>query len=86
MLLAVSSYTVNAHSVHKDVHCKPPYTTLYVYTYPVQKECVLLKHASNVSALNKSNTEYNAGIVAYPVGHTRSFCAGWNTTACNDQR
>jgi hypothetical protein len=45
IIIIVSTTTttsVNASSHHR--HCKPPYTTLYVYTFPVQKECVLLTH------------------------------------------
>jgi hypothetical protein len=42
IIVIVSTTQVNASSHHR--HCKPPYTTLYVYTFPVQKECVLLTH------------------------------------------
>jgi hypothetical protein len=41
-VIIVSTTLVNASPHHR--HCKPPYTTLYVYTFPVQKECILLTH------------------------------------------
>jgi hypothetical protein len=88
-----SGYTISAYGVHQE-KCKPPATRLYIYTFPVQSECVILKHSGNVGALNKSNTDYNAGVTA---GKARSldfnstddlkcpstnkdFCDGWATT------
>lgn len=44
-----ASSTTHHHSVKK---CLPPYSVLYVYTQPVQKECVLLMH--NGVAVNAS--------------------------------
>jgi hypothetical protein len=35
---------INASSHHHNHKCLPPYTVLWVYTQPVQKECVLLIH------------------------------------------
>jgi hypothetical protein len=48
--------------------------------------------------MNRSNTEYNAGIVAGQKAsqginftswkcpsHDKDFCAGWNTTACSSE-
>ncbi len=36
------------HHHHKTWNCKPPYTTLYVYTQPVQRECVELFHNGKI--------------------------------------
>ena len=35
---------------HHEKHwnCKPPYTTLYVYTFPEQKICTILTHNGKV--------------------------------------
>lgn len=49
------------HGIH-EIHCKPPYTRLYVYTYPVETECVLLMHNGKVvQAQNGSNTNNSTG-------------------------
>ena len=54
----------------------------------------------NVGTWNKSNMDYNTGVTAgnaksltfystkdlkCPAGHTKSFCVGWNQTACSSQ-
>lgn len=44
--LLSSPLAVNAH--HKSWNCKYPYSTLYVYTFPESKECVLLTHNGKV--------------------------------------
>lgn len=52
--LLISSFTITANATHHQYHhkstytCKPPYTTLYVYTFPETKECVLLMHNGKV--------------------------------------
>jgi hypothetical protein len=64
-LLTFFTTTVNAtnHQHHKHrQECKPPYTTLYVYTQPVQSICTLLLHngkAVQAQDQNGSNTDYN---------------------------
>ena len=88
---------VNAHASH-EVKCKPPYTKLYVYTFPPETECAILKH-TNTLALNKSSIEYNAGVAAgeknsqgvnftswlCPPGHTKEFCRGFAQTSCSSE-
>ena len=38
-----------AHGLHhRHWNCKPPYSTLYVYTEPVQKICTILEHNGKV--------------------------------------
>ena len=40
--------TVNASHHHHPYKCAYPRTKLYVYTKPVQKECVLLMHNGHI--------------------------------------
>jgi len=44
---------LGSHS-HHSTNCKLPRTILYVYTQPIQKECVLLEH--NGHAYNANGT------------------------------
>ena len=64
ILLAITAapLTVNAYTSHH-TKCKPPATQLFVYTFPVQNESVILKHYGNTALQNKSNTDYNAAAV-----------------------
>jgi hypothetical protein len=55
IIILVPSLSFNAsaashhkHSVANAYKCTYPHTTLYVYTQPVQKECVLLMHNGHV--------------------------------------
>ena len=65
IILLISSITiVNTHHQHHKSTCthKPPYTTLYVYTQPVQSICVILEHNGKVVQAQDStdyNTDYN---------------------------
>ena len=43
----VVAYASHQHH-HKSFQCKPPYSILYVYTFPETKECVLLTHYGKV--------------------------------------
>jgi len=44
-----------SHSNHQTKACKYPYSTLYVFTEPVQKQCSLLEH--NGVPINASSGE-----------------------------
>jgi hypothetical protein len=44
ILMSISTQ-VNASSHHITKRCNPPYSVLYVFTFPESKECVLLTHA-----------------------------------------
>lgn len=50
LILSILATTpINAHNVnHYHKICKTPYTTLYVYTFPVQKICTILEHNGKV--------------------------------------
>ncbi|MFY9798531.1 MAG: hypothetical protein WAK17_20420 [Candidatus Nitrosopolaris sp.] len=63
-LLTSSAIIVNAsthhqhqyHQYHKVSVCKPPYTTLYVYTQPESKECWLLVQNTTANGLGGGQT------------------------------
>jgi hypothetical protein len=52
ILIPTLSFNAFASHHHKQIaniyKCTYPHTTLYVYTQPVQKECVILMHNGHV--------------------------------------
>jgi len=48
LLIATTPVVVYASHHHKSFQCRPPYSILYVYTFPETKECVLLMHSGKV--------------------------------------
>lgn len=66
MVLLVTPSAASAIMAHHQEKCKPPYTILWVYTFPAQKTCVLLTHpnAHIIAKENKANMKYNKGVEA----------------------
>lgn len=72
---------------------------MYICTYPIQRECLLIKHVGDIASQNKSNADYNAGVTAgernsqggnfvswlCPPGHTKDFCRGWEASSCSNE-
>jgi hypothetical protein len=46
--LEVSVVYASHHLLQKEIHCKWPFSKLYIYTNPVQSECMVLRHAGKV--------------------------------------
>jgi hypothetical protein len=46
--LSIVNATHTHHQLPQKYTCKAPYTTLYVYTFPETKECVILEHNGKV--------------------------------------
>jgi hypothetical protein len=51
----IASITTQQASAHHQHKCLPPYTTLFVFTEPVQKICTILEHDHR--AINASTGE-----------------------------
>ena len=80
LILVLVSPTLASGSSGHHQKCKPPYTQLYVYTEPVQKECLLLTHPNHSTMMKESanNTIFNSGTTAaykaiHEEGKSRSF-------------
>lgn len=57
LLVVISLYCLTTTAfAHQHYRCKPPYTTLYVYTQPESKECVLLEHNGKVVQAQNNET------------------------------
>jgi hypothetical protein len=48
ILATTPLYASSHHHIQNQKSCKPPYSILYVYTFPTQSECVLLTHNGHV--------------------------------------
>jgi hypothetical protein len=76
-----AAHAVSHHQHHRSASaCKPPYTTLYVYTFPGSKECVLLEHNGKVvQAQAQNNTDYNTTAYDIPSENHGTQNVDWNT-------
>jgi hypothetical protein len=46
-IVAATPLYASSH-LHHEQKCRPPYSVLYSYTFPVTKECLLLTHYGHI--------------------------------------
>ena len=100
IILLLAAPTIYAHEKPHSNICKPPYKEIYIYTFPVQKQCMILSHSNayQEQQINKANMEYNAGVDAGQKAseainftswkcpsHDKNFCDGWKNSACSSE-